>query len=60
MARTLMDQPHVHEPIIHVLQNKLRGMELGSQLGPQSRQIHPSIQTRSIKLKVYSHPHFDP
>jgi hypothetical protein len=22
-------------------------MELGSQLGPQSRQIHPSIQTKS-------------
>jgi hypothetical protein len=32
-------------------------MELGSQLGPQSKQINPSIQFRNIVPKVYSHPH---
>jgi hypothetical protein len=35
-------------------------MQLGSQLGPQSWQIHPSIQTRSRELEVYLHPHFVP
>jgi hypothetical protein len=34
VARTLMDQPHEQKPRIHVVQNELRGMELGSQLGP--------------------------
>jgi hypothetical protein len=32
-------------------------MELGSQLGPQSWQICPTIRTKSKKLKGYSHPH---
>jgi hypothetical protein len=36
VAGALMDQPHEQEPIIFVIHNKLRGMELGSQLGPQS------------------------
>jgi hypothetical protein len=31
-----MDQPHEQELGIPVVQNRLRGMELGSQLGPQS------------------------
>jgi hypothetical protein len=31
---TLMDQPHEHELGILVVQNRLKGMELGSQLGP--------------------------
>jgi hypothetical protein len=31
-------------------------MELGSQLGPQNQQIHPSIQTKNKEPKVYSHP----
>jgi hypothetical protein len=31
-----MDQPHEHELGIHVVHNKLRGMELGSQLKSQS------------------------
>ncbi len=31
---TLMDQPQEHELGILVVQNRLRGMELGSQLGP--------------------------
>jgi len=35
-------------------------MELGSQLGPQSQQIRPSIQTKSKKLERYSHPHIAP
>jgi hypothetical protein len=42
-GRTLMDQSQEHEPIILVVYNILRGMELGSQLGLQSQQIHPSI-----------------
>jgi hypothetical protein len=35
-------------------------MELGSQLGPQSQQIHPSIQTRNKEPKGYSHPRTAP
>jgi hypothetical protein len=35
-------------------------MELGDQLEPQSRQIHPSIQFKNIITTVYSHPHFTP
>jgi hypothetical protein len=34
----------------------LRGMELGSQLGPQNWQIRPFIQIRSREVKVYSYP----
>jgi len=34
VAGTLMFQPHEHELKIHVVQNKLRGTKLGSQLGP--------------------------
>ncbi len=30
----LMDQPLEQEPKIHVVHNRLKGMELGSQLGP--------------------------
>jgi hypothetical protein len=33
-------------------------MELGGQLGPQSRQICPSIQFKSKISEVYLHPHF--
>jgi hypothetical protein len=33
----LMDQPHEQEPGIPITHNKLKDMELGSQLGPQSR-----------------------
>jgi hypothetical protein len=29
-------------------------------LGSQSQQIHPSIQIKSIVLKMYSHPHSTP
>ncbi len=36
MAKTLMDQSQEQELRIHVVQNRLRGMELGGQLGPQS------------------------
>jgi hypothetical protein len=35
-------------------------MELGSQLGPQSQQIHPSIKFWNKVLDAYSHPHFAP
>jgi hypothetical protein len=31
----LMDQTKEHELEIHVVYNRFRGMELGSQLGPQ-------------------------
>jgi hypothetical protein len=55
-----MDQPNEHEPKIPRVQNKWRGMELGSQLGPQSWQIQPFIQTKSRELEVYSHPHSTP
>jgi hypothetical protein len=34
VVNTLMDQPHEQEPRILIVQNRLRGMELGSQLGP--------------------------
>jgi hypothetical protein len=34
VAKTLLDQPQLQEPRILVVQNRLRGMELGSQLGP--------------------------
>jgi len=43
----LMDQPQEQELGILIVQSRFRGMELGSQLGPQSRQIRPSIQTRT-------------
>jgi hypothetical protein len=33
VAKPLMDQPHEQEPRIPVIQNRLKGMELGSQLG---------------------------
>ncbi len=36
-ALILMDQSHEYEPRIHVVQNILKGMELGGQLGPQNR-----------------------
>jgi hypothetical protein len=36
VAGALMDQPQEQELRIFVIQNRLRGMELGSQLGPQS------------------------
>jgi hypothetical protein len=35
-ARTLMDQPQEHELGISIVYNRFKGMELGSQLGPQS------------------------
>ncbi len=35
-TRTLMDQPQEQEPGILVVQNRLKGMELASQLGPQN------------------------
>ncbi len=35
-------------------------MELGSQLGPQNRYIHPSIHIRSKEPEGYSHPHTAP
>jgi hypothetical protein len=37
VARTLMDQPREQELGILVLQNRLKGMELGSQFEPQSQ-----------------------
>jgi hypothetical protein len=58
VARALMDQSQDQEPKILLIQNRLRGMELGGQLGPQSRHIHPSIQFRNKIPKVYPHPHF--
>jgi hypothetical protein len=33
VAGTLMDQPHEQESIIHVVHNRFRNMELGSQIG---------------------------
>jgi hypothetical protein len=36
VARALMDKPQEQELEIPTIQNKLRGMELGSQLGPQN------------------------
>jgi hypothetical protein len=38
-----MDQPHEQESRIRVVQNRFRSIELGNQLGPQNRQIPPSI-----------------
>jgi hypothetical protein len=35
VVRTLMDQTHEHELEIHLVYNRFKGMELGSQLGPQ-------------------------
>jgi hypothetical protein len=49
VAKMLIDQPHDHESRIFVVQNIFRSMELGNQLGPQSRQIPLSIQTKSKK-----------
>jgi hypothetical protein len=55
-----MDQPQDKKLGIHVVQNRFRSMELGSQLGPQSRQIRSYIQTRNRKPKGYSHPQTAP
>jgi len=55
-----MDQPHEKELKILVIQNKLKGMELGSQLRPQSRHICPYIQTKNKKPEGYSYPHSTP
>jgi hypothetical protein len=55
-----MYQPQEQKPKIHVVQNKLRGMGLGSQLKPQSQQIRPFIQTMNKKLMMYLHPHSTP
>jgi hypothetical protein len=55
-----MDQPQDQESRILVIQNRCRGMELGSQLGAQSQQICPSIQTMSKEPEGYSHPHTTP
>ncbi len=60
VARTLVDQSQDQEPRLFVIHNRLRGMELGGQLGPQSRHICPSIQFKNKTPKVYSHPHFAP
>jgi hypothetical protein len=35
-------------------------MELGSQLGLQSRHICPYVHIKIKELEVYSHPHFAP
>jgi hypothetical protein len=35
-------------------------MELGSQLGPHSQQIHPFVQIKSRKPKGYSSPQYAP
>jgi hypothetical protein len=43
-----------------VVQNKLKNMELGNQLGPESRHICSSIHTKRRELEGYSHPHFAP
>ncbi len=56
VSRALMDKPQEHELGIPIVQNRLRGMELGSQLGPQNWQIRPFIQIRSREVKVYSYP----
>ncbi len=60
VAKTLIDQPQEQESGILIVQNKFKGMELESQLGPQSRQIHSSIQTWGREPKGYSHPHTGP
>jgi hypothetical protein len=60
VAITLIDQSQEHELGILMVWNKLKSMKLGGQLGPQSQQIHPSIQFSSIVPKVYSHHHFAP
>ncbi len=57
VAGIIIDQPQEQESRIHVIQNRFKGMELGSQLGPQSRQIRLSIQTKSKKPEGYSHSH---
>jgi hypothetical protein len=56
---TLMDQPHEHELGILVVQNRLKGMELGSQI-PQSRQfVHifkPRTENhRGIHIHILHH-----
>jgi hypothetical protein len=51
VAGALMDQTQAHEPKILVVQNRLRGIELGNQLRPHSRHIHPSIHNRSREPK---------
>ncbi len=60
VAVALMDQSQEHELGILVVQNRLKGTELGGQLGPQNQYIHPSIQFKSRMPKVYSHPHYAP
>ncbi len=37
VAGVIINQPQEHESRILVVQNRFKGMELGSQLGPQSR-----------------------
>jgi hypothetical protein len=60
VARTLVDQSQDQEPRIFVVHNRLRGMELGGQLGPQNQHICPSIQFRNRTPKKYSRPHSAP
>ncbi len=60
VAGALMDQPHEQKLGILVVHNKFRGMELGSQLGPQNRHICPFIKTKNRKPEGYSHPHTAP
>jgi len=57
---TLIDQPQEQESRIVIVHNRFRGMELENQLGPQSRQICSSIQTKSREPEGYSHPHIVP
>jgi hypothetical protein len=58
VERTFMDQSQEHELGILVVQNILKHMELGSQLGLQSQQIHLSIHVKIKELEMYAHPHF--
>jgi hypothetical protein len=60
VARTLMDQTQTQEPKIHVVQNRLKGMELGSQLGPSNQQIRPYVHIRSKEPEMHSHLHSTP
>jgi len=53
VAGALMDQTQAQEPKMLVVYNRLKGMELGSQLGPQSQKIHPYVHIRNKEPKVY-------
>jgi hypothetical protein len=57
VAGAIINQPQVHESRIIVIQNIFKSMELGSQLGPQSRHICSSTQTKNKEPEGYSHPH---